>query len=131
MNDSLSGTRRQIKLTMLIFLGIMSVFFLILFGMKHSGVIQLRLGLKKPSELIFEGCQRVMSQQGCSIENGPSEFPSRVKQIFVSGYGTVDAENYKKLKALGPKMCESIRASCEADAQSEPCRIGHALYFGN
>lgn len=78
---------------------------------------------------IYEGCARSMAQMTCSIQSGPKEFSISVKQVFVAGFGSLDADVYRNLKTLGPEMCHFIESECTKDLKSESCRVGRALYL--
>lgn len=56
------------------------------------------------------------------------DLPLNVNRIFLSGFGELDADIYRKLKKSGIYMCEILKTACLENRSSDQCRLGQALF---
>ncbi len=81
-----------------------------------------------PQKRIYNNCLTKMSQGECLIMHNAPNLPPNVKQIFISGYGSMDADIYRNLRNQGPQMCQTILNSCSQSMDTDICKIGKSLY---
>ena len=109
---------------------------------KYGGVLAicgLAIGIglyflvSRPSvpERLRRECRDVMGRGDCLIMHNAAYLPPEVKEIFISGYGTLRADIYRELRGIGIDMCDRILDACQKDFESEVCRLGRALYSKN
>ena len=116
---------KAIILTMTAFF---SAVVIVLFLLARGGYVQLAFIPQRLPQKLQHNCLEVMGKGSCVIASTTAYLPPQIKQIFISGYGTLNAETYRRLKGEDIFMCQDIQDSCTQDEESEVCRLGKALY---
>lgn len=74
-------------------------------------------------------CVDAMARDVCVAQRDTTQSSSpAASQVFVAGFGAINAEAYREIRASGEAMCSLVKSRCTAGWNESACQTARSLW---